>query len=371
MFLRTASPVPSIAAVGTALPPHWYDQATILDGLKEVWAGKNFNAERLERLHRNVLVGGRHLALPIEEIRALRTWGEANDAWIRVAVELGEVAIGAALQASGTAVEDLGAIFFVSVTGIATPSIDARLVDRLGLPSDIKRTPIFGLGCVGGAAGLTRAADYVRAYPDKAAVLLAVELCSLTLQAGDLSIPNLIATGLFGDGAAAAVVRSGAAANSADLPERRTASSPPGPAIVATRSIFYPHTEHIMGWNISERGFGVVLSAELPDLVLQRLAGDVDNFLAEQDLKRHDIGAWVAHPGGPKVLEAVQQALDLPAAALRVTWEHMQQYGNLSSASVLFVLKEHLESQRPAPGTYGVLFAMGPGFCLELLLLQW
>ncbi len=195
-----------IAAVGTALPPHFYDQATLLAALERRWKDRLFNLERLQRLHANVLVGGRHLALPIEEYDELTTWGKANDAWIRVAQEVGEAAIRQALDRAGLMSTDISAFFFTTVTGVATPSIDARLINRLRMAPQIKRLPLFGLGCLAGAAGIARAADYVRAYPDQVALLLSVELCSLTLQGEDLSIPNLIASGLFGDGAAAVLV---------------------------------------------------------------------------------------------------------------------------------------------------------------------
>ena len=347
-----------IAAVGKALPPHYYDQDTLLEALRQRWADRHYNPGRLERLHKNVLVGGRHLALPIEEYAGLTTWGKANDAWIRVAQEVGEAAVRDALGRAGLGPEAIDALIFVTVTGVATPSIDARLVNRLGLSPRVKRMPIFGLGCVAGAAGIARAADYVRAFPDQVAVLLSVELCSLTLQPEDLSIPNLIASGLFGDGAAAVVV----------VGDERPAD---GPRIVATRSIFYPDSERVMGWDISESGFQIVLSAEVPQVVRDHLRADVDTFLADQGLARGDIATWISHPGGPKVLEAMAEALELPEGALDVTWRSLQEVGNLSSTSVLLVLRDTLDSHRPPPGSYGLISAMGPGFCSELVLLQW
>lgn len=347
-----------IAAVGRALPPHYYDQQALLAVLQRRWADRYFNLDRLERLHRNVLVGGRHLALPIEEYEQLTTWGQANDAWIRVAQEVGGQAVLDGLSRAGLSKEDVDALIFVTVTGVATPSIDARLMNRLSLPPRVKRMPIFGLGCVAGAAGIARAADYVRAYPDQVAVLLSVELCSLTLQAEDLSIPNLIATGLFGDGAAAVLV----------VGDDRPAD---GPEIVATRSIFYPDSEQVMGWDISQEGFKIVLSADVPQVVRDFLRRDVDAFLADHGLTRADISSWVCHPGGPKVLEAMQDSLELPDGALDVTWRSLQEVGNLSSTSVLLVLAETLENHRPAPGSWGMITAMGPGFCSELVLLRW
>jgi alkylresorcinol/alkylpyrone synthase len=231
-------------------------------------------------------------------------------------------------------------------------------MNRLGLPSRVKRVPIFGLGCVAGAAGIARAADYVRAYPDQVAVLLSVELCSLTLQREDLSIPNLIASGLFGDGAAAAVIVG------ADRGEA-------GPQVVASRSVFYPDSEEVMGWDISESGFRIVLSADVPEVVRRHLRGDVDSFLGAHGLNRGDIRTWISHPGGPKVLEAMQDALELPDDALESAWRTLRELGNLSSTSVLLVLQEALESPTPEPGTFGMMVAMGPGFCSELVLLRW
>ena len=194
---------PYIRSVGTALPPHYADQETLITAFRTHWAKEHFNVERLEELHRAVQVGGRHLAVPLEEYPALADLRSRNDAWVRVSSEVGEQAVRQALHRAGLAPRDVDHLFFVTVTGIATPSVDARLMNRLGLRSDVKRTPIFGLGCVAGAAGTARASDVLRAYPDQVAVLLSVELCSLTLQREDLSIANIIASGLFGDGAAA------------------------------------------------------------------------------------------------------------------------------------------------------------------------
>ena len=348
---------PRIAAVGSALPKHYYDQDTLLGALREAWSERYFNTERVEQLHRNVLVGGRHLALPIESYPDLENWGEANTHWIRVAQELGEVAVRGALERAGLTPTDVDTFYFVTVTGVATPSIDARLMNRLGMRPSVKRVPIFGLGCVAGAAGVARAADYLQGHADEVAVLLSVELCSLTLQREDLSVPNLIASGLFGDGAAAAVVVGG---------EREAA----GPRVVDSRSVFYPDTERVMGWDISEKGFKIVLSAEVPEMVRLHARRDVDSFLSAHGLEVGDISVWVSHPGGPKVLHAMQAALDLPDEALAGAWETLREKGNLSSTSVLMVLEQSLASP-PPPGSWGILSAMGPGFCSEWVLLQW
>lgn len=344
--------------VGRAFPDNYYSQGELVGALKELWGARIHNPARLEQLHDNVLVGGRHLALPMEGYAGLQSFTETNDAYIRCAVDLGARAVTDGLRRAGLMPRDIDHIFFTSVTGIATPSVDARLVNRLELRPDIKRTPIFGLGCVAGAAGVARAADYLRAFPGQVAVLLSVELCSLTLQAGDLSVANLIASGLFGDGAAAAVLVGG---------EREAH----GPRVVASRSVFYPDSEQVMGWDVTSGGFRVVLSAEVPQVVGQHIRGDVDRFLADQGLALDDIASYVCHPGGPKVLEAFEEALELPREALQLTWDSLAQVGNLSSASVLMVLRDTMEFRRPPAGSYGLMMAMGPGFCSELVLLQW
>lgn len=359
-----------IAAVGRALPEHYYDQDSLIEAFEREWDGRLFNPERLSRLHRNVRVEGRHLALPIEEYRRLDSFTAANDAFIRCGLELGARAVRDGLRAAGLEPRDVDHLFFVSVTGVATPSLDAGLVNRLGLRSDVKRTPIFGLGCVAGAAGVARAADYVRAFPEHAAVLLSVELCSLTLQRRDVSIPNLIASGLFGDGAAAVVVLGRDHPANGAGPGGASAPNAAGPEIVATRSVFYPDTEDVMGWRIGSDGFRIVLSAHVPDVVAAHAPRDVDAFLGEHGLARGDISTWVAHPGGPRVLEALESSLELPPDALARTWRSLAEVGNLSSASVLMVLRDALREGRPGPGSLGLMLAMGPGFCSELVLLR-
>jgi alkylresorcinol/alkylpyrone synthase len=353
---------PRVLSVGRALPPHFADQETLIAKFRSLWGQRHFNLERLEQIHRAVRVGGRHLALPLEDYDRLTSFAQRNDAFIGAAVEVGEAALRKALQAAQLDTDQIDHVYFVTVTGIATPSIDARLMNRLKLRPDVKRTPIFGLGCVAGAAGIARASDALRAFPGQVSALLAVELCSLTLQREDLSIPNIIASGLFGDGAAAVLL--GGAAKPGTQASR-------GPRVLATRSVFYPDTERVMGWDVVDSGFKVVLSAQVPELVRARIRGDVDAFLAAQGLSRGDLRHWVCHSGGPKVLEAVESALELPPDALERSWRSLREVGNLSSASVLFVLGELLDDGAARPGELGLLLAMGPGFCSELVLLQW
>ena len=347
-----------IAGAASAFPKNYYSQKFLLEQLQAYWGDRLRNPQMLARLHRNVTVEGRYLALPTEKYYDIATWGQANDIWIEVAQELGEQSLCRALNFAGIEPAALGALFFVSVTGISSPSIDALLVNRMGLPRNIRRVPIFGLGCVAGAAGIARAADYVRAYPSQAAALVSVELCSLTIQRDDLSVANLISSGLFADGSAAVIV-TGADVDSS------------GPEILATRSVFYPETEEMMGWKVTEKGFRITLSPEVPTLIRENLGRDMDAFLGEYGHSRKDIGSWVLHTGGPKVLEATATALDLHNGQLDASWDCLKRVGNLSSASVLVVLEDVMRNRRPEPGTLGVLAAMGPGFCSELLLLRW
>ncbi len=291
---------------------------------------------------------GRFLAKPLDFYKNMKTWGEANDAWIETALEIGEKALCRALAAAGVEPSDLSAIFCTSITGIAAPSIDARLINRMGLSPQIKRIPIFGLGCVAGAACISRAADYVRGFPNQVAAVLSIELCSLTLQLDDISMAHLISAMLFGDGAAAAVITGSDTKHT-------------GPEILATKSVFYPNTERVMGWDISEKGFHIVLSPEVPDTVTRNLGKDVDAFLAEQSLSRSDIKSWVMHTGGPKVLEATAEALGLTAKDLAASWESLRKVGNISSTSVMLVLEDVYKNRRPAPGSHSILAAMGPG----------
>jgi alkylresorcinol/alkylpyrone synthase len=347
-----------IASVASAFPEHYYDQQVLTDALKNDWRHRLPNPDILDRLDESMKVEGRYLCRTLDFYESLTTWGQANNAWIEHALELGEKALCKALHGAGLRPKELSAIFVTSVTGIAAPSIDARLVNRIGLSTNIKRIPIFGLGCVAGAAGIARAADYVHGYPDQAAALLSIELCSLTLQRDDLSMAHLISALLFGDGAAATIVVG-------------TDRKSDGPEILATKSIFYPHTERVMGWDISEKGFRIVLSPEVPDTVVKHLGKDVDAFLAEQGHKRSDIKTWVMHTGGPKVLEATATALGLSEKDLAASWECLRKVGNISSTSVLLVLEDVYMNRRPEPGSLSILAAMGPGFCSELVLLRW
>ncbi|MDF2823607.1 MAG: chalcone synthase [Mycobacterium sp.] len=342
---------PAIAAAAVQFPPHRHSQRDVITALAD-FAGPEF--------HRFAAAAGvehRNLALPLTRYPELADFSESNAAYLEVALDIGEKALLSALDKAGVQPADVDVVFSTTVTGLAVPTLEARLAGRVGLRPDVKRVPLFGLGCVAGAAGVARMHDYLRAFPDQVAVLLAVELCSLTVQRDDMSVANLVASSLFGDGAAA-VVATGA---------HRTRT---GPQVLATRSRLYPDTEAVMGWDIGKQGFKIVLSADVPDVAEKYLGEDVTLFLAEFGLETTDITTWVSHPGGPKVIDAIQNVLELPADALDHTRNSLRDNGNLSSASVLDVLRLNLAAP-PPPGSYGLMIAMGPGFCSELVLLRW
>ncbi len=357
-----------VSAVGRCLPEHYYSQSELTAAVQGIWSRSPRHLERIASLHQNVAVEGRFFTLPLDELVRLSSFTRANDLFIEHATNLGERAMLDALDGAGLQPSDVDHLFFVTTTGVATPSIDALLMNRLDLRTDLRRSPLFGLGCLAGAAGVARAADYLRGRPDHVACVLSVELCSLTAQWDDDSIKNVIASGLFGDGAAA-VVLVGSDRVREGLGESR--ATPAGLEVVASRSAFYRHSEHVMGWEVGEHGFRLVLSADVPDVVHEHLAKDVTAFLAGHGLSQRDVRTWVCHPGGPKVLAAIQSALSLDEDALALTWNSLRTVGNLSSASVLYVLGDTMAAPRPPAGSYGLMVAMGPGFCAELVLLRW
>jgi alkylresorcinol/alkylpyrone synthase len=349
----------AILSVTPAMPPNYVDQATVIARLRQHWADRKPILRRLDELQRAVMVEGRHFALPISEYEPLDTFAKRNRRWKEVAAELGCEAVSAALEQAGISRSEVDHFLFTTDTGISTPNIEALVVNRLGMNPRVRRTPLFGLGCAGGAGGIARAANYLASSPYQVAVVLSVELCSLTFQRNDLSVANVIAAALFGDGAAAVVIAGSARAH------------PGAPRIVASSSILYSDTEDMSGWEIVDDGFKIVLSTKIPEVALEHVADDVDELLRSAGIERSQVTHWITHTGGPKVLDAIEAALELAPGALQRSRRMLARTGNVSSTSILLVLNDLLNSGTARPGDYGVLIVVGPGFCSELVLLQW
>jgi alkylresorcinol/alkylpyrone synthase len=376
----------TIRAVRSAFPSHRYEQSELTRAIAGLARLGPARQALLERLHRNAGVRTRHTVLPLAEYGSLDGVGPANDRYIEEATELGERALRAALDDAGRVASDVDLLVVTSVTGVAVPSLDARLIPRLGLRPDVKRLPIFGLGCVAGAAALSRVHDYLRGWPGHTAALLSVELCSLTWRAAAATTADLVASGLFGDGAAALIAtgddatsqrrvtlsgpRSEEPATSDEGRQRAPARRRRVAEVIATHGEVYPGSGDSLGWRLGSDGFRIVLTADLADVVERRLAGTVTSFLASHRLTVADIASWICHPGGPKVLDAVRDSLKIPESALTLSRESLAAAGNLSSASVLHVL-EQVRKVRQAPGSFGLMVGLGPGVSAELVLLRW
>jgi len=373
-FPPAASPfVTHIAAVRSVFPPHRYAQAEITDMVAELGGLGQAQRSLLARLHANSGVKFRHLVFPIEEYRDVHGIGPSNERYAGAATGLAEQALRCALGQTGVLASDLDLLIVTSVTGVTVPSIDALLIPRLGLRPDIKRLPVFGLGCVAGAAGLARLHDYLLGWPAHTAALVSVEVCSLCWPRAEITTADLVVSGLFADGAVAVVARGEQAAEEHGRSARP--GGPPGaaggPRIIATHSEVCPDSTDALGWRLGPDGFRIVLTTDLSDVVEHKLAALVTSFLARHGLTVDDIGSWIGHPGGPKVIEAIRRSLNLPDSAVAVSRRSLAEVGNLSSASVLHVM-EMTQAQCPPPaGSYGVMIGLGPGVSVELILMQW
>jgi len=346
-----------ILSVGTAVPSTRVTQDVAQQFCQALFHEAYPDIDRLLPIFANAQIQTRYFSAPPEWFESDHSFAEKNCCYIDAALELGQSAISSCLERAGLEPRDIDHFFFVSTTGLATPSIDARLINKLQFRNDIRRTPIWGLGCAGGVAGLSRAFEYTSAFPRERALLLALELCGLTFQRNDMSKSNLVAVSLFGDGAAAAIVSGSEAGGH-------------GPRIVSSRSKIWYDSLDVMGWDVNEQGLKVLFSRDIPAIVRSLALPALLEFLSTQHLSLKDLSHYILHPGGMKVIEAYEQALNLEEGTLQRPRTVLRQYGNMSSPTALFVLEDFMRGQAIQPGEYGLVSALGPGFSSEMVLIQ-
>ena len=344
---------PHLLSVATAVPPYRVNQEMAKGYTRLMFSKRYRDVERLLLVFDNAHVENRHFCMPPAWFYEDHTFPEKNTLYVEHALDLSEKAARRALDRAGVDPSDVGAIFFVSTTGISTPSLDSMLIFRLGLSQHVRRVPIWGLGCAGGAAGLGRAADYARAYPQKPVLLVGVELCSLTFLRGDRSKSNLVGMSIFADGAAAALL----------------GQEGSGPEIYGGYSTTWPDTRDVMGWDLIDDGLQVRFAKSIPQIVREKMHGNLESACNSLGLGLNDLRHFVLHPGGTKVLEAYEETLGIEPGGLDFSWEVLRNYGNMSSVTVLFVLERFLESCSAQDGR-GVLSALGPGFSAEHVFFQ-
>jgi alkylresorcinol/alkylpyrone synthase len=354
--LNRASAVATIAGAATAVPPHLLTREVVKQCIGDVFSLDGMRLEAIRNVIDNSHIDQRHSVFPVEYVIEPRPLAQINIEYRQKAVELGMEVTASALARAEMSPSDVDLLITVSCTGVMIPSLDAYIATEMGFRPDVRRLPITELGCAAGAAGLGRAWEYLNAFPDRTALLVAVELPTLTFQRKDFSQANLISAVLFGDGAAGVVV---------------TGREAPGPRIIASESFLFPNSLDAMGFDLRDSGFHIVLSKDVPQLIREKIKGLADGFLARQGLKLDDISAFLLHPGGQKLLSFMEAELGLTSADTEISWDVLRRFGNLSSASVLFILQESMARREMPPESYGLLMAFGPGFTAEMILLQW
>ncbi|MGC2128573.1 MAG: 3-oxoacyl-[acyl-carrier-protein] synthase III C-terminal domain-containing protein [Candidatus Aquilonibacter sp.] len=345
----------ALVSVATAVPPYALEQNDVAARVHAQFSRSEI-VQRLMPVFNTTGIRRRYSCVPIEWYYEPQSWPQRNSVYLESAQTLLEQAARDALARAEVRAADVGAVVVVSTTGIATPSLDARLIAPLGLSRTVKRLPIFGLGCVGGAVGLARAAMMAQALPGQPVLLLVVELCALWFRRDDLTKSNIVATALFGDGAAAAVLQTG-----------RT-----GTAIRASGEYTFPDTLRVMGWDVTGDGLSAVFSRDIPQLVQTQFQPIVDAYLAESQLTRADIDVFLSHPGGTKVLDALESAFGIAPGSLLDSRAVLTEYGNMSAVTLLFVLERALREGALAQPAWrrALLSAMGPGFTAAFVTLE-
>ena len=346
----------AIHSVKTAFPKRYVSQEEIASEISSIWPDKK---NYVEQFHQSSTVKARHLAIPLSDYKNLGDIGDRSQKWIEVALELQVENITNLLNEAGLKPTDISFIASTTVTGLSIPTLEAKLMNRLPFKPNLKRLPIFGLGCLGGVAGINRVHDYLLGHPKEAALLLATELCSLTFQFQDKSVANLVGTSLFADGAAAVLM----VGKEHPLYKKSEFS------VLKGESFFYPNTERIMGWDIVSSGFQIVLSGDVPKIVVDNVKPNLDSFLGEDRLTASDIQFMVSHPGGPKVLDQLTVVCGKEKDDFKHSWNSLGEKGNMSSVSVLHVLEKTIGDKR-TKDQLGLMVAMGPAFCSEMALIK-
>lgn len=347
-------PTAHLVSLATAVPGFELAQDDVARRAGELFAPMVSDFSRLTPIYRNAEIEQRHSCVPIEWYSQPHSFGERNNLFLGNATDLLIEAGEKALATAGLEAGEVDTVVTICSTGIATPSLDARLIGRLGLRNDVQRLPVFGLGCAGGVLGLSRAAAMAKAQPQSNVLLLAVELCGLTFRAQDRSKSNIIATALFGDGAAGAVISS----------RSRHADKP---MLSASGEHTWPDSLGVMGWDVGDDGLKVIFSGNIPDLVRHDLRPVVDRFLADHGILPEEIAGYLCHPGGAKVLDALEECFGLQRGTMRHARDVLRDHGNMSSVTVLFVLAAAM-----ADGVRGrqLLTALGPGFTAALQVID-
>ncbi len=368
-YMQRGDDMAYILSVGTSIPSYNVNQKKAIEFARHMFQDSFKDIERLLKAFENGEIESRQFVRPIEWYKENHSFGEKNHIYINETVKYCTQAVTECLTSpdfleESIPYEKVEAIFFVSSTGLSTPSIEAKVMNELPFSPYTKRIPIWGLGCAGGACGLSRAFEYCKAYPDAYVLVIAAELCSLTFQPGDKTKSNLIGTSLFADGIAAALL-------CGEQAVRHSAKLELLPRIFDSQSVTMKQSEDVMGWDFTDQGFQVIFSRDIPTLIEGWLKGNVEAFLAKHQLTFYDIKAFLAHPGGKKVIEAYIKSLSIPVEQLASSQKILRKHGNMSSATIMYVIKDHLLFGKQNEAENGMIGALGPGFSSELLLFTW
>lgn len=351
-----------ILSASTANPEFILSQSSIKKFVFNLFQNKINDIDRLINVFENSQIQYRHFAVPVDWTLFEHSFKERNEIFSKAAFDLSVKCITDLLEKTNIYPTDFTSIIYVSSTGVMTPTLDALLFNKFSFNKNIKRIPLWGLGCAAGASALSRANDLTRANPNELCLILSVELCSLTFQNDDISKSNLIAASLFSDGCASAVL---AGENNSYVNNNKNY-----PVIIDTLSVIYPDSLDIMGWEIVESGFKVIFNRDIPNIVKDKLKPEIDFFLEKSNLQISDIKHYITHPGGIKVINAFADAMNLNDDSISLSKKVLKEHGNMSSASVLYVLEEFLIQNSYQSGDYGLISALGPGFSAELILFK-